>query len=154
MAHMVRRCRAEFQTRPRAGTITEDDTVAAIERLARFFVAGALWIQQTILVQSKGSIERHLRKRIDKAKVFDRPLSDVQIIQLRRRESVTLVKSGESKTVDWKCRWIVGGATGFWRNQYYPSKGRYQPKWIAPYPKGPADKPLKVPSHRVYAVSR
>jgi hypothetical protein len=136
------------------GKMTVEETVRGIEAILRFFVAGSLWIQQTILVQSKGHIERHERKRMEKAKAFTHPLSDVQIIQLRRRESVAPVKSGDSKTVNWSCQWVVGGALGFWRNQWYPSKGRYETKWIAPFIKGPADKPLKIPQHRVYAVNR
>ena len=30
----------------------------------------------------------------------------------------------------------------------------YFPKWILPYVKGPADKPLKAPTKTVYAVVR
>lgn len=154
LAHMLQRNAQEFQERPLVGQLTAEENLLAIEQVARFFIAGCVWIQQTILVQSKGTIERHARKRMDKAQVFTRPLSDVQIIQLRRRESVTPAKTDGSKPVEWSCRWIVGGATGFWRNQYYPSKGRYELKYIAPFMKGPADKPLKIPQHRVYAVSR
>ena len=162
LAHALQRVRHEHQHRTpefkaavgEDALMGEEETVRTVERLLRFFIAGCLWVQQTILVHSKGHIERHARKRMEKPNGFDRPLADVQIIMLRRRESVAKPQTGEAKTVDWQYQWIVGGATGFWRNQWYPSKGHYQLKWIGPYIKGPADKPLKVPQHRVYAVSR
>lgn len=161
LAHALARVRRSYQSRtpeflaamgPEAN-MTEEETVRTVERLLRFFVAGCLWVQQRILVYSKGQVagrvERHERKRMERE--LQRPLTDVQIIQLRRRESVSAEKSGEPNHVSWSCRWIV---KGHWRNQYYPSKASYQPKWIDSYPKGPDDKPLKVPQHRVYAVSR
>jgi predicted DNA-binding transcriptional regulator len=130
-------------------------TMPAVEKMGRFFAAGNLWIQQKILVKNPRSMERHARKRLDKEKGHLRPLSDVQIIQLRRREVVALsTRPANGEAVDWKCRWIVGGTQGFWRNQWYPSKGYHQPKHIDPFIKGPDDKPLKVPTHRVYSVNR
>lgn len=33
---------------------------------------------------------------------------------------------------------------GFWRNQWYPSQNRHKPRWIAPFIKGPDDKPLII----------
>lgn len=131
-------------------------TMQAVEQMARFFAAGNLWIQQKILVQQSRAMERHARKRFEKeGKTAHRPLSDVQIIQLRRREVVALEKTKPGAgAVDWKCQWIVGGTTGFWRNQWYATKGYHIPIHIDPFIKGPADRPLKVPTHRVYAVNR
>jgi hypothetical protein len=127
----------------------KESAVLAIERMSRFLIAGALWMKQRILVQSKGHIERHERKRMDRAQVFDRPLTDIQIIQLRRRDVVDATPPDEKgRHVDWKCRWIV---SGHWRK-----RGRYalKPKWINAYDKGPDHLPLKVPTHRVYTVNR
>lgn len=131
-------------------------TMQAVERMARFFAAGSLWLQQRILVRSMRPVERHERKRMEKdARAKLRPLSDIQVIELRRRTVIPTEKPPSGSTmVDWTCRWIVGGTQGFWRNQWYPSKGYHQPKHIDPFIKGPADMPLKVPTHRIYTVSR
>jgi hypothetical protein len=125
-------------------------TLIACEHVTRFFAAGCLWVQQKILSYSASPVQRHWRKRAEKEHKPARPLSDVQIIQLRRRQSV-VAQPGEAHPRDWKCRWIV---SGHWRNQFYPSKGKHEEIWIDSYDKGPEDKPLKVPAHRVYAVSR
>jgi hypothetical protein len=130
--------------------MSKEKTIAGIERLARFFAAGCLWVQQRVITYAKTPVERHERKRIEKTHNLDRRLSDVQIIQLRRRESVA-TPSGDHRAVDWKCRWTV---SGHWRSQFYPSKGRHVEKWIDAYPKGPEGKPFKTPTHRVYAVNR
>ncbi|GAI71048.1 unnamed protein product [marine sediment metagenome] len=59
-------------------------------------------------------------------------------------------KGGGHRDVEWACQWIVGG---HWRNQWYPSKHEYRPKYIASYIKGPEDKPLRNPG-RLFAVVR
>lgn len=126
-------------------------TCAIIERIARFFAAGCLWIEQRIVVSTPRPIERHARKRMERD-AFRRELRDIQIIQLRRRQSVaSRAADTEPNQVAWSCRWVV---SGHWRNQYYPSKGAYREKWIDPYDKGPEGLPFKSPSHKVYAVKR
>lgn len=135
------------------GTFQREQTLHAIEQLFRFFAAGCLWMQQRILALAHGHVERHARKRLEKAQP-DRPFSDVQLIQLRRKQVEMPDRTPGETITEWKCRWLVGGTTGFWRNQYFPSTGKHQPVHIAPYIKGPADKPLKVPTHRVYVVNR
>lgn len=42
---------------------------------------------------------------------------------------------------DYSHRWIVNG---HWRNQWLPSRKTHRAQWIAPYVKGPEDKPLIV----------
>jgi hypothetical protein len=51
----------------------------------------------------------------------------------------------------WHYQWIV---SGHWRRQYYPGSNAHKPLPIAPYVKGPADKPLKAPAGDVFAVTR
>jgi hypothetical protein len=51
----------------------------------------------------------------------------------------------------WGYQWIV---SGHWRRQYYPASDAHKPVYIAPYVKGPADKPLKAPTGDVFAVTR
>lgn len=119
-----------------------------IETLSRFFLAGCTWLNQRIVTTSYGHIERHRRKQL--AREHNAPLpSDVKVIQLRRAESQSHPSNRNGEAVDWSCRWIVGG---HWRNQ--PYKDERKLIYIMPYVKGPADMPLKVPTHTVYQVSR
>lgn len=151
-----RQYRAEYQqpdpeAPPRAGLMGEKATMAVVDQLSRFWVSGALWLQQKLLVYAQGHVHRAVKRRMER-EVFKRPLSDVQIVQLRRRETVQQEATPEgSSGRTYTCRWIV---SGHWRDQYYPSKGIHQPKYIEAYPKGPEDMPLKVPSHRIYVVNR
>jgi hypothetical protein len=114
----------------------------------RLLLAGLAWLQQRILCMSSGHIERHRRKQM--AREYDAPMpSDVKVIQLRRTESQSRPPSEGGEAVDWSCRWIVNG---HWRNQ--PYKDERKLIYIMPFVKGPDDKPLKVPTHTVYQVSR
>lgn len=71
-------------------------------------------------------------------------------ITLRRPAREGGPESGTPNDVNWSHQWIVGG---HWRNQYLRSTGAYRPTWIAPYIKGPDDKPLVV-KERVYRLER
>lgn len=135
-------------------------TMIACDAMARFFAAGCLWMQQKILTNARRPMERHARKRLEKEKGDLRPISDIQIIQLRRREAQPATSTEPAATPsdgtkrEYSCQWVVGGANGFWRNQWFPSKGYHKPIHIEPYAQGPKDKPFKVPTHRVFAVKR
>lgn len=118
-------------------------------RLFRFVLGASVWLKQRIAVISDGHIERHRRKQL--AREFDATLpSDVKVIQLRRAESAARTDT-PGEPVEWSCRWVV---SGHWRNQYHPSDGKHELQYILPYVKGPEDKPLRIPSHTVYAVNR
>lgn len=118
--------------------------------LTRFVMAASVWLRQRIAVVSSGRIERHLRKRLLREHRVVGPL-DINVVQLRRAERSSCGDVNEGGDVEWSCRWVVNG---HWRNQYHPSDGRHELKYILPYVKGPDDKPLKVPKHTVYSVSR
>lgn len=162
LAHMLQHVRTEWMNqygpgmkfehmkeKENGGLLGLHGTLLAVEQMARFFASGCLWTQQKILSMSHGHIERHDRKRLARElKVAE--LKQVQVITLRRRQSVSTGEEGE-RVVNWSCRWIVNG---HWRNQFYPSEGVYKPKYIIAYPKGPDHLPLKTPTHRVYGVSR
>lgn len=126
-----------------------DQTSLHIRHLSRFVCAALSWLNQRILVSSLGHVERHRRKQLTREHNVPLP-SDVKVIQLRRTESSSSRSAGEGESpADWSCRWIVNG---HWRNQPYKDERRLI--YIMPYVKGPEDKPLKVPSHTVYQVSR
>jgi hypothetical protein len=40
------------------------------------------------------------------------------------------------------------------RRQYYPASKAHKPQYIAPYVKGPRDKPLKPPVSQLFVVKR
>lgn len=73
----------------------------------------------------------------------------VTLMRLRRPSNADGSESASSP-VDWSHRWVVGG---HWRNQFRPSTQDHLPTWIAPYIKGPEDKPL-VLKDRVYTFVR
>lgn len=115
----------------------------------RFILAACAWLKQRVLTTATGHIERHRRKQISRE--FDVPEpSSVRVIELRRREVTGGISQGTHDQTDWSCRWIVNG---HWRNQPY-SNGERKLIYILPYVKGPDDKPLRVPTHTVYQVSR
>jgi hypothetical protein len=117
--------------------------------LFRFVLAASVWLKQRVVSMTSGAIERHRRKQI--AREHDANVSDVKVVQLRRSESQQHQSvDGSEESIEWSCRWIVNG---HWRNQPY-ANGERKLIYILPYVKGPEDKPLKVPTHAVYAVNR
>jgi hypothetical protein len=66
-------------------------------------------------------------------------LPTVRILTLREITNEPLHEIESS--VEWTHRWIVNG---HWRNQWYATEQRHRPIWIAPFQKGPADKPLVI----------
>ena len=78
----------------------------------------------------------------------DRPMT-LRVVRLRTPARGAAEATGiESRRRDWKVRWLV---RGHHRAQWYPSRKAHKLIWIAPYIKGPGDRPLKPP---VYVVSR
>lgn len=119
------------------------------QALLRFVLAASVWIKQRILSMDSGPVERHRRKQL--AREFNATVSDVKVVSLRRMESQYEQRPQNHIDIEWSCRWIVNG---HWRNQYHPSTGRHELKYILPYVKGPEDKPLRVPGQTIYVVNR
>lgn len=111
----------------------------------RFFATMLSFLQQRIMVPSRYSISRATRRRMSNLRVETR---DVNVIKLRAL--TYYAHKGEGEEIDWQCRWIV---RGHWRHQWYPSIRKHQPIFIAPYIKGPENKPLRDP-RRLFAVVR
>jgi hypothetical protein len=74
----------------------------------------------------------------------------IRVVKLRRDASENVVREREDggRSVDWKHQWWV---SGHYRAQWYPSEEAHKVIWIAPYLKGPTDKPV---SKKVYTVVR
>jgi hypothetical protein len=101
--------------------------------------------KQQIAVGFPHHPSRATRRRSERAEYPDKY---VTVVTLRRPRAES--SEPEHHTVDWKMRWIV---SGHWRWQPYKDGSRRQ-IWIAPYVKGPEDRPLSVRKMRVFQWSR
>lgn len=125
---------------------TSDDDPDRLAQAMKYACASILFMNQKVFHHSDERPSRAVRHRISKW----RPEPIVKVIQLRRHQQHTNTNA-DHEPVEHDFQWMV---TGHWRNQWYPSTGTHQTIWIAPYIKGPDDKPLKEPRGRVYAVVR
>lgn len=110
----------------------------------------ALWrlMEQRIAVVETHEVDRATRRRVARIHPeYDRPVRVVTLRRPRRPADEGVVQS----SVEWSHRWVT---RGHWRNQWYPSRGVYRHIWIAPYIKGPDDKPLELPVDRVFRLAR
>ena len=126
---------------------TREQLIEALTMMRRLPLALWTLMGQTIGEVSDHRQDRSSRRRLGKARS---PLaeSNVTVVRLRRPKHESMEPAGEP--VDWTHRWIV---SGHWRNQWLPSAGRHRLQWIAPFVKGPEDKPLKI-KRRVHALVR
>lgn len=114
----------------------------------RYLAACWAFMEQQILVTTRQAVPRACRKRLARDGWQHEPV--VRVVELRRHAA----RDGDPQTVadvEWSCQWLV---RGHWRQQWCPKVNAHQPRWIAPYVKGPEDKPLKPPSQPLFAVVR
>lgn len=109
----------------------------------RFVLAFLMLLNQTVVTVSKQEADKRTSKRMRRMKM---PTA-VTVIQLRRHKSANR-QEGES-IVEWANRWVV---RGHWRNQPY-GDGTIKRIFIAPFIKGPEDRPL-VMTKKVNALVR
>lgn len=109
----------------------------------------ALWLllRQKVAVRSTIEADRATRRRYEKEGLGEPP--SVTLVELRKPLTSDR-KDAQAASVDWSHRWLVDG---HWRNQYHPSTDSHEPTWIAPYVKGPDDKPFQ-PKTRIHAWVR
>lgn len=132
--------------RPAGSVSGEPGGEVRAQLLGNLTAAMVLLLDQRILVGPRRPAERHARKRAQAAGRAEPP--EVVVVELRR--AATRPGGGERRAVEWSCSWVV---RGHWRQQWYPSARVHRPRWIAPYVKGPADKPLRQ-ARRVFVVRR
>jgi hypothetical protein len=138
-----------LQNRPQVG---EGVFMAATEGLSRFILAAQMWLSGRILITEAGHIERHRRKDFERK--VEHPIDAIKIVHLRRQETQSDPKvASQDASQDWyRYRFIVDGHP---RNQACgPHFTDRKLIWIGPHIKGPADKPLHIPTHKVYVVDR
>lgn len=107
------------------------------------------FLGQRIVVRSQRVASRPAQRNAARQNFQHSPI--VNVVELRRREHHYTEREGQPNPREWSCQWLV---RGHWRQQWYPSLGTHQPRWIEPYAKGPNDKPLKSPSAQIFAVVR
>lgn len=124
---------------------TEGFTPVPSANFIRTLHAYWLMMNQTLIKLSKEEADKKLARTM---KRFNMP-TEVTIVQYRRVET-DKEYSGES-SVEWSHRWIV---RGHWRWQPYKTidgKDDVKRIWIAPFMKGPEDKPL-ILTDKIYAL--
>lgn len=118
--------------------------------LRKFFAAFVLLSNQRVATHQRRTPDRATRRAFQRAVNTDL-IPTVDVVTLRRAKLEDDGSEGPIiHDVEWSHRWLV---TGHWRNQWYPKEGRHKPVWIAPYVKGPDDKPF-VQKKRVYRLVR
>lgn len=117
--------------------------------LVKFFTAFFYFVKERVpaISSTRMPVSRSARRRAERVHI--QIPSEVQVIELRRREATTHEATGES-SIEWTHRWIVNG---FFRRQWYPSTGTHRLKWIDEFVKGPEHLPLVV-KDKLYKVDR
>ncbi|MGH7393698.1 MAG: hypothetical protein ACREM3_30220, partial [Candidatus Rokuibacteriota bacterium] len=105
-------------------------------------------MSQRLSITVRHPTDRATRHRAEREGQEAPPFIDV--VTLRRLEAARQ-RDPQGNNVDWQWQWQVAG---HWRDQWYPSEGVHKPKFIESYIKGPADKPLKPDSIKVYVAER
>lgn len=102
---------------------------------------------QRVFLDRREPADRAARRRAESHGIDVPP--DVHVMMLRR---AVPHDTTESRDVDWSCRWWV---RGHWRQQAVgPGRQDRTPVFIAPYVKGPEDRPMKPMMPSVYVVTR
>lgn len=115
----------------------------------RWIYGAMLMMQQKIALHHAERLPRHVIKRGIRAGLPD--VSEIRCITLRREKIDPDGRYfGESGSINYSHRFMV---SGHWKPQWYPSLGEHRVIYIAPYIKGPEDKPLII-KDTVYALRR
>jgi len=139
--------------------VGEEPTLLVVAEMSLFFLMACLWFRQTVpgnpkkkiepkLTQTPGHIERHARKRYEKA---FKTTPTVHVIALRK-SAVERVESGEGTGSKLKVRFVVRGHAKL--QPCGPGRADRKLIWIDPFVKGPEDAPFKESGPRVFAVIR
>lgn len=111
----------------------------------RFLAAFWHLISRPISVQARARSDRQTWRQAKRVKIdFD----DIKVVTLRKALHKDRGPEREGDSVEWSCRWIVD-----WHWHTYHTKEGTKQIYMAPYVKGPPDKPLIV-KDRVYKVTR
>ncbi len=112
------------------------------------------FLNSPYVAQTEEALPRALRRRqlhdiTDPALAERENKATIHVVALRKRTPPTEnTAEGETAASTWQHQWWV---TGHFRAQWYASTKSHKVVWIAPYLKGPTDKPVL---DKVYAVKR
>jgi hypothetical protein len=126
-----------------------DDLTDSLERQAIENILQRLaFIRSPYTISEATRMPRPIRRELQRTGAENAdPL--VYVVKLRRAvERLTVDKEAEDHDVEWRHHWWV---SGHYRAQWHPSTQAHDVIWIAPYVKGPLDKPLL---EKVYTVVR
>jgi len=94
-------------------------------------------------------LPRHQRRQLERAgQEREQVNRDTTVTILRRKVPGVPTKRPPQGETDWQHQWWV---SGHYRAQWYPSDAAHRVIWIAPFLKGPSDKPLL---DKMYSVIR
>lgn len=114
-----------------------------------YLLQSLAFIRSAYVRPDSGALPRGLRRVHGIGKPDD---SIVKTVLLRREAAVSMDaynRAADGNSVEWMHHWWV---RGHYRAQWRPSNKSHRITWIAPYLKGPLDKPI-MPD-KVYAVAR
>ena len=127
------------------------------ELQVRYIAAALDFINQPLLTTRRhAQPDRATRKRAARE---GRPVPEVQIIELRRKEYLSVDEPDEAPSDrEYRHRWMVGLATGGYWQRYHTGVGRTGTirRLVLPYMKlaDRTDLPVKRPRETVYVVDR
>lgn len=118
---------------------------------AKHLMATLLLMRQPLVYQRTEPVRRGLRRQLERAGY---PSGGIRILDARPRRYTTVPRDAEPDTPTGPEETEPGGTRkisvrfpvrGFWRNQWYPSRGVHRPRWIDPHWRGPEDAPIVHP---------
>lgn len=126
--------------------LAESDLPAYTSYWAKHVLATLLLMRQPLVYQRAEPIRRGLRRQLERAGY---PTGDIQILDARPRRYATVPRTEDGAEAETQAGEETGRkigvrfpVRGFWRNQWYPSRGVHRPKWIPEHWRGPEDAPI------------
>lgn len=106
-------------------------------------------MSQRLALTVQAKPDRATRRRVERLGAVVPPF--LRVVTLRRMEQARVRAQGDAdrEPVDWQWQWDV---RGHWRKQ--PTNDGIKDVYIEKYRKGPADKPLKPDSLKIFAARR
>ena len=127
-----------------------EEFMHATNVISRFVLAGLAWLEQQILTNEPGHIERHERKRLEKAR--GGKMQEIRVVHLRKMQQRPAAEPGEPTGRHLTVQFAVDG---HWRNQPIgPGRTGRKLLYIHSYIKGPDDAPFKTPAKKLFLVDR
>lgn len=133
----------------REPTFTGFAVGAGLAQQRKLLLATFLIAQQYIAVRSSQRPTRQVRRRAERMGALPE-FGEITYITLRRNSASVRERETSEGWSGYDYRFPV---KGYWKHQWYPSKGEHHLIWVEPYIKGPADKPLII-KDKVYRLVR